>query len=50
MCKLIGDTESSFIPYRQALDIIFLAQEVIDTLKKKGKKGRMSIKIDLEKA
>ncbi|CAL1367951.1 unnamed protein product [Linum trigynum] len=51
MKKLISPRQSSFIPGRQTADNIFVVQEVLHSLKKKrGRKGGMVIKIDLEKA
>lgn len=48
---LIAPFQTSFIPGRQVSDNIFLAQEVIHTIRKsKSKNGLMAIKIDLEKA
>ncbi|OMO50810.1 reverse transcriptase [Corchorus capsularis] len=48
---LIGHLQSSFIPGRQAADNIFIAQEMIHTVKKsRSKNGLMAVKIDLEKA
>lgn len=43
--------QASFIPRRQASDNIFVAQEVIHTIRRSvSKNGLMAIKIDLEKA
>lgn len=51
MTKLIGDTQSSFIPRRQLADNIVLAQEMVHSMKRrKGKQGVMVMKIDLKKA
>ncbi|CAL1354334.1 unnamed protein product [Linum trigynum] len=51
MRKLISPRQSSFIPGRQTTDNIIVLQEVLHTLrKKKGKKGGVVMKIDLEKA
>ncbi|OMO51807.1 reverse transcriptase [Corchorus capsularis] len=48
---LIGPLQSSFIHGRQAANNIFIAQEMIHTIKKsKSKNGLMAIKIDLENA
>lgn len=48
---LIGETRCSFIPGRQGVDNIVIAQEMIHTFRKKrGRHGYMAIKIDLEKA
>lgn len=50
MGDLVRPRQASFIPGRQTLDII-VAQEFIYSLRqKKGKKGTMIAKIDLEKA
>ncbi|OMO86542.1 reverse transcriptase [Corchorus capsularis] len=49
--KLVGPLQSSFIPGRQSADNVFIAQEMIHTIKRsKSKLGLMTIKIDLEKA
>lgn len=51
ICELIGPEQSSFVPERQIMDNIVVYQEVLHSMrKKKGKKGFMAIKIDLEKA
>ncbi|CAL1379935.1 unnamed protein product [Linum trigynum] len=51
MRKLVSPRQSSFIPGRQTTDNIIVLQEVLHILKKKkGKKGGMVLKIDLEKA
>ncbi|XP_057760081.1 uncharacterized protein LOC130980412 [Arachis stenosperma] len=51
MGKLTQPTQCSFVPGRQSSDNIVIVQEVIHSMKsKKGKKGWMAIKIDLEKA
>ncbi|CAL1355748.1 unnamed protein product [Linum trigynum] len=51
MRKLVSPRQSSFIPGRQTTDNIIVLQEVLHTLrKKKGKKGGIVMKIDLEKA
>ncbi|CAL1353594.1 unnamed protein product [Linum trigynum] len=51
MRKLVSPRHSSFIPGRQTTDNIIVLQEVLHSLKKKkGKKGGMVLKIDLEKA
>lgn len=48
---LISPTQSSFIPGRSMMDNIIITQEVLHTLRsKKGKKGGLIFKIDLEKA
>lgn len=49
--KIIGPCQSSFIPGRSTSDNIIITQEILHTLRrKKGKKGDMVFKIDLEKA
>jgi len=49
--KLIAPTQSSFVPERQISDNIIIVQEMLHSMrKKKGSKGYMAIKIDLEKA
>ncbi|CAL1388052.1 unnamed protein product [Linum trigynum] len=51
MRKLISPRQSSFIPGRQTTDNVIVVQEVLHSLgKRKGKKGGMILKIDLEKA
>ncbi|CAL1406862.1 unnamed protein product [Linum trigynum] len=51
MKKLVSPRQSSFIPGRQTTDNIIVLQEVLHTLRKrKGKKGGIVLKIDLEKA
>ena len=51
MTKLIAPTQSSFVPGRQISDNIVIVQEMLHSMrKKKGSKGYMAIKIDLEKA
>ncbi|XP_019168955.1 PREDICTED: uncharacterized protein LOC109164864 [Ipomoea nil] len=51
MCKLIGPHQNSFLPGRSTLDNIILTQEIIHTMyKKKGRKGLMAVKVDLQKA
>ncbi|XP_074267339.1 uncharacterized protein LOC141590668 [Silene latifolia] len=47
----ISENQSGFVPGRQISDNIVVFQETIHTMKKKrGNKGLMAIKIDLEKA
>nr|KYP52889.1 Retrovirus-related Pol polyprotein LINE-1 [Cajanus cajan] len=47
---LVDPNQCSFVPHRQTTDNIIIAQEVIHSMRhKKGKKGWMAIKIDLEK-
>lgn len=49
--KLIAPTQCSFIPGRHITDNVVIAQEIIHTMRsKKGNKGYMAIKVDLEKA
>lgn len=51
MGKLVSLCQCSFIPNRQSRDNIVIAQEVFHSMcNKKGSKGWMAIKIDLEKA
>ncbi|XP_025635616.1 uncharacterized protein [Arachis hypogaea] len=51
MEKLVKPTQCSFVPGRHSSNNIINAQEVIHTMRsKKGPKGWMTIKIDLEKA
>lgn len=51
MANLVAPMHCSFVPGRHSSDNITIVQEVIHTMrKKKGKKGFMAIKIDLEKA
>ncbi|KAE8661412.1 hypothetical protein F3Y22_tig00113725pilonHSYRG00162 [Hibiscus syriacus] len=48
---VISNSQTSFIPGRMITDNIILAQEVVHSMKKKkGMKGWIAIKIDLEKA
>lgn len=49
--KLIGPAQSSFIPGRLSTDNIVIVQEAVHSMRrKKGKKGWMLLKLDLEKA
>ncbi|PNX98271.1 RNA-directed DNA polymerase, partial [Trifolium pratense] len=51
MPVLIGPQQCSFIQGRQSADNIIIAQEVFHTMRiKKGSKGYMAVKVDLEKA
>lgn len=51
MTKLIGPAQSSFILRRLSTDNIIVVQEVVHSMRrKKGKKGWMLLKLDLEKA
>lgn len=48
---MTGEWQSSFIPHRQAMDNVVIAQEVVHSMRRAhGKKHRMVAKIDLEKA
>ncbi|KAL8151704.1 hypothetical protein V2J09_021512, partial [Rumex salicifolius] len=49
--KLIGPTQSSFIPGRLSTDNIVMVQEAVQSMRRrKGRKGWMLLKLDLEKA
>lgn len=49
--NLVGPGKVSFIPGRQTSDNIIVACELLHSLcKKKGRKGSIIVKIDLEKA
>lgn len=49
--KLIGPAQSSFIPGRLSTDNIIMVQEAVHSMRrKKGRKGWMLLKLDLEKA
>lgn len=51
MGTLVNPCQSSFIPHRQSCDNIIMAQEIFHSIRnKRGKKGWMAIKLDLEKA
>lgn len=51
MSGLVNPCQSSFTPHRQSRDNIIVAQEIFHSMRnKKGKKGWLAIKIDLEKA
>lgn len=51
LAKIVSPFQSSFIPGRTTNDNIIITQEILHTLRsKKGKKGGMIFKIDLEKA
>ncbi|KAJ0267106.1 Reverse transcriptase domain-containing protein [Hirschfeldia incana] len=51
MQKLIGPAQSSFIPGRLSADNIVIVQEAVHSMRrKKGQKGWMFLKLDLEKA
>ncbi|WCJ19530.1 hypothetical protein M5689_001816 [Euphorbia peplus] len=48
--EIIAPTQSSFVPGRQIVDNIIVAQEVIHSMRiRKGKQGLVAIKIDMEK-
>lgn len=49
--KLVSSNQCAFTPGRQAAENIIITNEIIHTMKKKkGSKGLMAVKIDLEKA
>ncbi|KAG7576302.1 Ribonuclease H domain [Arabidopsis thaliana x Arabidopsis arenosa] len=49
--KLIGPAQASFIPGRLGIDNIVVVQEAVHSMRrKKGRKGWMLLKLDLEKA
>lgn len=49
--KLVSPQQAAFIPGRKGSDNVIIAQELIHSMtKKKGRKGALAIKIDLEKA
>jgi len=51
MSKLVGPAQSSFIPGRLSTDNILVVQEAVHSMRrKKGRKGWMLLKLDLEKA
>lgn len=51
MPKLIGPAQSSFIPGRLSTDNIIIVKEAVHSMRrKKGRKGWMLLKLDLEKA
>ena len=51
MKKLIGPAQASFIPGRLSADNIVVVQEAVHSMRrKKGRKGWMLLKLDLEKA
>lgn len=51
MSNLIGPAQSSFIPGRLSTDNIMVVQEAVHSMKrKKGRKGWILLKLDLEKA
>lgn len=47
--KLVAPIQSNLMPGRQITENIIIAQEVVHSIKhKKGNKGFMTIKVDLE--
>lgn len=51
MPQLVAPNQCSFIPGHHSFDNIVVAQEIFHTMRKrKGKKGMVAVKIDLEKA
>ena len=49
--KIVSSIQSTFVPGRKGVDNAIIVQEIIHTIsKKKGRKGYMAIKVDLEKA
>jgi len=49
--QLISPTQSSFVPGRQITDNVIIMQEMLHSMRrKKGNKGWLAIKLDLEKA
>lgn len=51
MCKLTGPSQVSFVPGRQAMDNVIIAQELLHTYRRKrGCRGGLVLKVDLEKA
>lgn len=49
--EIIAPTQTGFAPGRQSIDNVIICQEIIHTLKyTMAKRGRMVIKLDLEKA
>jgi hypothetical protein len=52
MTFLVTNNQCSFVPGRHTVDNIIVAQEVIDSMRnlKRGRKGFMVTKVDLEKA
>lgn len=50
MRKLTGTAQASFIPGRYIIDNVIMAQEIIHSLlSRKGRRGGMMLKLDLEK-
>ncbi|CAN1160243.1 Transposon TX1 uncharacterized 149 kDa protein [Linum perenne] len=51
MSKLVNETQTSFVPGRHITDNIIILQEVVHSMRSKsGKKGWMTIKLDLANA
>jgi hypothetical protein len=52
MTFLVTNNQCRFVPGRHTVDNIIVAQEVIDSMRnlKRGRKGFMVTKVDLEKA
>lgn len=51
MTKFIGPAQASFIPGRLSTDNIVIVQAAVQSMRrKKGKRGWMLLKLDLEKA
>lgn len=51
MCSLIGPHQNNFLLERSTLDNVILTQEIIHSMnRKKGMKGLMIVKVDLQKA
>jgi len=51
MGKLVNPVQCSFLPNRQSRDNIIIAQEVLHSMRfRKGNKGWMVVKLDIEKA
>lgn len=49
LSKLIGEGQTSFVPNCNITDNIVIAQEVVNTMRKKSMEKTMAIKIDLHK-
>lgn len=51
MNKLVAKNQLSFVQVRQSTDNMIMVHELIHRMKrKKGKRGRLAVKINLEKA
>ncbi|XP_065859834.1 uncharacterized protein [Euphorbia lathyris] len=49
--EIISQNQGSFVPGRQMMDNVVIAQEMVHSMKmRKGKKGIVALKLDLEKA